>query len=309
MVNLKILNNKKKDLKNIFSNLKDNNNLEIRSILGSFIDLNSLSLDEVNELKRNFDLFKTKTKNYKKIFNDIDILFQKKKEIVLKEDCKILINGIGEIDIYVIDDINLKINYSSNISNFLKINFYILDNVKLNLREHINEDVLLFKEFEYYLSNSSKLIKSDYIYSSDFSFSNYYLNKNSELNLKGAYLIENKKSFIRNNIYNLDEKSVALVDFNGAGKSSEIINDILIRIEKDASNSKGIQKTQNIILDEKTKIYTEPILEINNSNVECSHGNSTYEIDKDILYYMQSRGISKENAVKLIVEGFFEKLN
>jgi Fe-S cluster assembly protein SufD len=47
-----------------------------------------------------------------------------------------------------------------------------------------------------------------------------------------------------------------------------------------------------------------PQLEIYADDVKCSHGSTTGQIDEDALFYLQSRGISKMDAMELMVAGF-----
>ena len=49
---------------------------------------------------------------------------------------------------------------------------------------------------------------------------------------------------------------------------------------------------------------TNPQLEIYSEDVKCSHGSTTGQIDKEALFYLQSRGISKSKAIELIINGF-----
>jgi Fe-S cluster assembly protein SufD len=47
-----------------------------------------------------------------------------------------------------------------------------------------------------------------------------------------------------------------------------------------------------------------PQLEIYADDVKCSHGSTTGQIDEDALFYLQSRGINKQDAMELLVTGF-----
>ena len=49
---------------------------------------------------------------------------------------------------------------------------------------------------------------------------------------------------------------------------------------------------------------SEPQLEIYADDVKCSHGSTVGQLDEQALYYMRQRGISKEAAAKLLLEGF-----
>ena len=47
-------------------------------------------------------------------------------------------------------------------------------------------------------------------------------------------------------------------------------------------------------------------LEIEASDLRCSHGATVSQVDEDMIYYLMSRGIPRNDAVRLIVEGFFQ---
>ncbi|HIO40381.1 MAG TPA: Fe-S cluster assembly protein SufD, partial [Candidatus Marinimicrobia bacterium] len=52
------------------------------------------------------------------------------------------------------------------------------------------------------------------------------------------------------------------------------------------------------------KMNSNPQLEIYADDVKCSHGSTTGQIDEDALFYLQSRGINKQDAMELMVIGF-----
>jgi len=81
-----------------------------------------------------------------------------------------------------------------------------------------------------------------------------------------------------------------------------------IDIAKQAYNCNGYQKEEVLLLSENAVADAIPNLEIRNNEVKCSHGASIGRIDDEHLFYLQSRGISKDEATKMIVEGFFEPL-
>ena len=53
------------------------------------------------------------------------------------------------------------------------------------------------------------------------------------------------------------------------------------------------------MLSPKSTIHSNPQLEIYNNDVQCSHGSTTGALDEDQIFYMRTRGISKEEAKKL----------
>lgn len=78
----------------------------------------------------------------------------------------------------------------------------------------------------------------------------------------------------------------------------------LIYVAKDAQKTAAQQQNKNLLLSKDAHIHSEPQLEIYADDVVCNHGSSTGQIDEEALWYMQTRGISKEKALKLLVSGF-----
>lgn len=82
----------------------------------------------------------------------------------------------------------------------------------------------------------------------------------------------------------------------------------LVKIEKKAQKSHAYQKNQNLILSGGVFVESEPFLEIEANDVFCTHGSTTGKISEDQLYYLTSRGINKDEAKELIVQGFLEEV-
>lgn len=89
------------------------------------------------------------------------------------------------------------------------------------------------------------------------------------------------------------------------GKSKVIYNG-LVKIGEKASNSNGYQKQDALLLSSSAEIDPIPNLEINNNDVKCSHGTTVSRLDKDKLFYLKSRGLPEDKAVKLMIKGFFD---
>jgi len=81
----------------------------------------------------------------------------------------------------------------------------------------------------------------------------------------------------------------------------------LIRIEEEARNTEAFQTNRNLLLTDKAHADAIPELEILNEEVSCSHGATVAPVDPDQLFYLQSRGLNPDEAVRLVVRGFLEK--
>jgi Fe-S cluster assembly protein SufD len=80
-------------------------------------------------------------------------------------------------------------------------------------------------------------------------------------------------------------------------------------IQKGAHKCDAYQTNRNILLSDKAKADSIPNLEIlSNDPVRCGHAASVGPVDEDTLFYIQSRGISREEAQKLIVFGFLQEV-
>ncbi len=79
----------------------------------------------------------------------------------------------------------------------------------------------------------------------------------------------------------------------------------MIRVEKDAQRTDAYQKDDNLILSDAARADSIPGLEIEANDVRCTHGATAGRVDEEMIFYAQARGVSRDTAVRLIVEGFF----
>jgi Fe-S cluster assembly protein SufD len=79
----------------------------------------------------------------------------------------------------------------------------------------------------------------------------------------------------------------------------------LIRIEKGAARSDAYQANRNLVLSDHAKATSIPMLEIDNNDVRCTHGATVGPVDPQSLFYLESRGIPRATAKRMIVQGFF----
>jgi len=82
----------------------------------------------------------------------------------------------------------------------------------------------------------------------------------------------------------------------------------LIKVQPNASGTDAYQKVRNLILSDEADPNSMPGLEILNDDVRCTHGATNGPVSEDELFYLQARGIPREAASRLIVNGFFNAL-
>jgi Fe-S cluster assembly protein SufD len=79
-----------------------------------------------------------------------------------------------------------------------------------------------------------------------------------------------------------------------------------IKVEKNANGTNAYQANRNLVLSEKVKCDTRPILEIESNQLRCTHGATVGRLDENQLFYLQSRGLSKPQATDALIEAFLE---
>jgi Fe-S cluster assembly protein SufD len=77
-----------------------------------------------------------------------------------------------------------------------------------------------------------------------------------------------------------------------------------ILVKEGADKTEAFQINRNMCLTREARVYSKPQLEIYTDDVKCSHGMTTGQIDEQALFYMQSRGISREEARILLSVAF-----
>ncbi len=92
----------------------------------------------------------------------------------------------------------------------------------------------------------------------------------------------------------------------GGNSRSNFIGKIII--EKKAQQTNSYLEDNILVIGEGTNNTSQPILEIDADDVKASHGATTGRINEDQLFYLESRGLSEEEAQDIIIEGFFAGL-
>jgi Fe-S cluster assembly protein SufB len=78
----------------------------------------------------------------------------------------------------------------------------------------------------------------------------------------------------------------------------------LVKMLKGATGARNYSQCDSLLLGDKCGAHTFPYLEVNNSTSTVEHEASTSKIGEDQLFYCKQRGISAEDAVNMIVNGF-----
>lgn len=95
--------------------------------------------------------------------------------------------------------------------------------------------------------------------------------------------------------------------FKGAVEdSARSVYSGMVRLRPEAQKSQAVQTNRNLVLAEGAGAESIPNLEIEANDVRCSHASAVGPIDDDQRYYLESRGVSPQEAERLIILGFFD---
>jgi Fe-S cluster assembly protein SufB len=82
----------------------------------------------------------------------------------------------------------------------------------------------------------------------------------------------------------------------------------LVKIAKKAENARNFSQCDSLLLGDKCGAHTFPYLEINNPGAKVEHEATTSKIGEDQIFYLNQRGISTEDAIGLIVNGYCKEV-
>ena len=307
-------------------------NGKFNSSLSNIIDLKEIELSFLNDSDIKINSEKPKHKDY---FTNLNFSFLTEKVILKIKPNFNLNKPINFVNI--ISDDNCISNTQFNIDVFenskLHIRQYFLGsfNSKKGFINHRNEVSLKskssltidkFQDLNHNFNFCNEFIdqekESEFIMNT-FSASgvilrnNVFCNvngKNCHSELNGVFAPIEKQHFDNYTIINhfvADCKSFE--NYKGVIKESGVgVFNGKVIVHQNAQKIEAFQKNNNILLDEESKIYSKPELEIYADDVRCSHGSTTGRFDEEALFYLRSRGISVKKSLELMTLGFINEV-
>lgn len=128
--------------------------------------------------------------------------------------------------------------------------------------------------------------------------------------INAIYLLDGKEQFdLHSTIEHIAPNGTTEENVRGivADQSRAIFNG-RIHIHRNAQKTLAELNNRNLLLSDRAEINTKPELEIYADDVRCAHGATIAEIDKQALYYLQSRGIAAKEAQIMLNFGFINEL-
>ena len=96
-----------------------------------------------------------------------------------------------------------------------------------------------------------------------------------------------------------DQRHKCIVD----GRAHAVFNG-RVWVPRAAQQTNASQLNRNLLLSDKARVDTKPELDIVADNVKCAHGATVSQLDAQEVFYLQSRGISADQAQRLLIYGF-----
>ena len=77
-----------------------------------------------------------------------------------------------------------------------------------------------------------------------------------------------------------------------------------IFVHREAQKTDAVQNSKTLLLSDKAQMNSQPALEIYADDVKCTHGSTIGPVDEGAIFYLQSRGVSREQALRLMTYAF-----
>ena len=81
-----------------------------------------------------------------------------------------------------------------------------------------------------------------------------------------------------------------------------------IYVKDIAQKTNAYQLSKALLINDNAEFNSKPELEIYADDVKCTHGSTSGNIDEDSLYYLMSRGLNREDSIKLLIKGFLNDI-
>ena len=302
-------------LENSEFKFEDKNKIKIKSYNDSNFSLNNEenSLINLNNALSNNGLFLEVADNYRfeKAIIIYNVFTDDLKDNLLNNKNKIILGKNSELHI-----VEYNINQSKN-----KFIYNTTENVILNENASLKNINLQANQNEGFFYKFSKgKMKSNSNYSSFIFSSGPKFNKidaefdlegeNCDCNIKSALFInKDKHQEIKTKINHLVpncksyQKIKSVVDAEGKG-----VYQGKIYVKDIAQKTNAYQLSKALLLSENSEFNSKPELEIYADDVKCSHGSTSGSVDENSIHYLMTRGLSKKQAVQLLVNGFLNEI-
>ncbi|MFZ2150607.1 MAG: SufD family Fe-S cluster assembly protein [Candidatus Absconditicoccaceae bacterium] len=169
-----------------------------------------------------------------------------------------------------------------------------------NFGDKLNKKIVLESDsnVKYLVISRGSNIDLDFISSGD----------GAKFEIYGIFFSKNKEEIIGN----------ISIDLKNSGSNADVYllslmgNEAIIKVKGNIDIQKGIKSVnghlleENIILGEKIRVNTLPILNVSSNDVSAGHGARIQKLDSEKLFYMMSKGLSDKKSKQIIIKGYID---
>jgi Fe-S cluster assembly protein SufD len=134
--------------------------------------------------------------------------------------------------------------------------------------------------------------------------------RGAEAQVNGVMFTEGRQQLVYNTLQHHEAPSCTSdLLYKGALQDrSRLVWRGMIKVDKAAQKTDGYQRNDNLMLSNEARADSIPGLEIEADDVRCTHGSTSGRVDTDQIFYARARGLSADEAARLVVAGFFQQV-
>jgi Fe-S cluster assembly scaffold protein SufB len=197
-----------------------------------------------------------------------------------------------------------------------KMNVHLKSGSELDLGLHLSSDHKSYRQFNFVVEKDAKLNLFSLL-SGDSTYKRieirvFLIDQNTSVFVNGLSLAKNNSVFdFHSDILHLEKNQETTQMYRSINQDKgHSIFSGRVHLTENSSGAQVEQLNNNLLLSEKSKVDTQPELNIYQDDVKASHGATTGSLDEDHFFYFRSRGFKLEQAKKMLLEGFcIEPLN
>jgi Fe-S cluster assembly protein SufD len=133
---------------------------------------------------------------------------------------------------------------------------------------------------------------------------------NAQTQVNGVMFTEGKQHLTYNTLQHHEAPSCKsdLLYKGGLQDKSRLVWRGMIKVDVGAQKTDGYQRNDNLMLSDESRADSIPGLEIEADDVRCTHGATAGRVDEESIFYLRTRGLTRNEALRTYVAGFFQQV-
>jgi Fe-S cluster assembly protein SufD len=133
---------------------------------------------------------------------------------------------------------------------------------------------------------------------------------NAQTQVNGVMFTEGKQHLTYNTLQHHEAPSCRsdLLYKGGLQDKSRLVWRGMIKVDVGAQKTDGYQRNDNLMLSDESRADSIPGLEIEADDVRCTHGATAGRVDEESIFYLRTRGLTRNEAIRTYVAGFFQQV-